>query len=340
MSQQPLTTSEPCVAQPSQNYCESSAANKTLVSCVIPCYRSELSVGQVVSEIELAFESRSAEYDYEIILVNDASPDGTLQVIERLAAGDAHVVAADLARNFGQQSAIMAGFSLVRGDIVVVLDDDMQCPPSEMFKLIDVLVNEKKDIVYASYGHREHAGWRNLGSRFNTWCNRKFCRVPNDLQVNNYYAVRRYVVDCALNYQNPYPYIEGLLMQAVRTYANVEITHNAREFGESGYNMHRLLTQWFNGVTLFSVYPLRIATALGFLISLVGLVFACFVVVQRILDPSITEGWSSLMAAQMFIGGLILFSLGIVGEYIGRIYLSLNHMPQYIIRNVRDSRGE
>ena len=142
---------------------------------------------------------------------------------------------------------------MVNGEIVVVLDDDMQCPPSEMFLLIDKLVEDNLDIVYASYGHREHSGWRTAGSRFNTWCSRRFSRVPEDLEINNYFAVRRYAVECAIRYDNPYPYIEGLLLQSVRTYANVKITHNEREVGKSGYNMRKLLSQWFNGVTLFSV---------------------------------------------------------------------------------------
>lgn len=309
------------------------------ISCVIPCYRSAKSIGTVVELLEATLQERASEYDYEIILVNDASPDDTLSVLVELAAGNPRIVVVDLARNFGQHPAIMAGFSKVTGDIVVVLDDDMQCPPQELFKLVDKLVDDRLDIVYAYYDHREHAGWRNLGSRFNTWCTRRFSRVPKDLQINNYYAVQRYVVDNALRYRNPYPYIDGLLMQGIRNYANVSISHHAREEGESGYNLRSLVSQLVDGVTLFSVLPLRIATAFGLVCALVGFVLAVVIIVQKLVDPSIMEGWSSMMAVMLFLGGLIMLLVGVVGEYVGRLYLSSNNMPQYIIRSVSDRRG-
>lgn len=311
---------------------------KRKISCVIPCYRSSHMIGEVVDLLEETIAQRKDEFDHEIILVNDASPDDTIGALRKIAEKNPNVVVVDLARNFGQHPALMAGFAEVSGDIVVVLDDDMQCPPQELFKLVDTLIEEDKDIVYAYYSHREHAGWRNLGSRFNTWCVHRFSRVPKDLQINNYYAVKRFVIDNALRYKNPYPYIDGLLMQSVRTYANVEITHHAREEGHSGYNMRSLVSQWTDGVTLFSIYPLRIATVTGFIFAIVGFIFAVVVIIEKIIDPTITEGWSSLMAALLFIGGIIVFVVGMVGEYVGRLYLSSNNMPQYVVRNVIDRR--
>lgn len=311
---------------------------KHKISCVIPCYKSAHMIGEVVDLIDETIATRSDDFDYEIVLVNDASPDNTIDVLKEIAARNSAVVVVDLARNFGQHPAIMAGFAQVTGDIIVVLDDDMQCPPQEMFKLIDPVINQDKDIVYALYPHREHAGWRNLGSRFNTWCTHRFSKVPRDLQINNYYAVKRFVVDNALRYQNPYPYIDGLLMQSIKTYANIEITHHAREEGSSGYNMRSLVSQWTDGITLFSIYPLRIATLIGFLFALVGFVLTVVVVIQRILDPTITEGWSSLMAVMLFVGGIITLVVGMVGEYVGRIYLSINNMPQYVVRDVISNR--
>lgn len=315
---------------------------KKRISCVIPCYRSAGTIGDVVGLLEETISSRASEYDHEIILVNDASPDdgATIAELRRLAAENEHVVVVNLARNFGQFPAIMAGFAQVSGDIVVVLDDDMQCPPQEMFHLVDKLVSDDLDIVYAYYPDREFAAWRNWGSAFNTWCVRHFAGVPKDLQINNYYAVKRYVVDEALRYENPYPYIDGLLVQSVGSYANVEVTHHAREKGRSGYTLRSLTAQWLDGVTLFSIVPLRVASALGFVFALVGFVACVVLVVQKILDPTITEGWTSLMAALLFLGGVITLAVGMLGEYVGRIYVSVNKKPQYVVRDVIDRRGE
>ena len=169
---------------------------------------------------------------------------------------------------------------------------------------------------------------------------RHFAGVPKDLQINNYYAVKRYVVDEALRYENPYPYIDGLLVQSVGSYANVEVTHHAREKGRSGYTLRSLTAQWLDGVTLFSIVPLRIASALGLVFALVGFVTCMVFIVQKILDPTITEGWTSLMAALLFMGGIITLAVGMLGEYVGRIYISVNKKPQYVVRDVIDRRDE
>lgn len=316
-------------------------SRKLKLSVVIPCYRSEHMIAEVVGLIKQTVDTRADEFDYEIILVNDSSPDDTLGTIVRLSDEDPeHVVALDLARNFGQFPALMAGFSRVSGDVVVVMDDDMQCPPQEMFKLVDGVVNDGKDIVYARYPHREHAHWRNLGSKFNTWCVHRFARVPKDLQINNYYAVKRYVIDNALRYRNPYPYIDGLLMQSVRTYANVDIHHHAREEGTSGYNLKKLVSQWTDGVMQYSIVPLRFATGFGGLCAIVGFIAAIVLIIRTLISPDPVEGWASLMVAILFFSGLIISVVGMVGEYVGRAYLSLNSMPQYIVRNSLDRRPE
>jgi undecaprenyl-phosphate 4-deoxy-4-formamido-L-arabinose transferase len=312
----------------------------TLISCVIPCYKSAQTISGVVEEINLTFEAHGGPYEHEIILVNDGSPDGgaTIARLRELAAADDRIVVVNLARNFGQHAALMAGLAQVHGDIVVCLDDDGQTPADEMFKLIDKVQQEHFDIAYAAYGHKQHAAWRNLGSRFNTWCNHRFMGIPKDLQDNSYFACKRYVVDNALNYTNPYPFVEGLLFQSVETYCNVPVNHRSREVGESGYTLHKLISLWLNGFTAFSVVPLRAASVLGFLFALFGFIFAIVVVVQKLTVPGIDDGWSSQMAALMFIGGLIMIILGLMGEYVGRIYISLNRIPQYVVRSTIDQR--
>ena len=311
----------------------------SLVSCVIPCYCSSATISAVIEEIERAAALRT-DYDLEIILVNDGSPDdgATARAIATLAEQTARIVAINLARNFGQHAAIMAGFAQVHGDIVVCLDDDGQTPADEMFKLVDK-VAEGYDIVYASYsGHKQHNIFRNMGSKFNYWCNHVLMGIPRDLEQTSYFACKRFVVDSALRYENPYPYIEGLLFQAVQSYCNVPVVHRAREVGASGYSLHKLVSLWANGFTAFSVVPLRIATIAGLLFAVVGFVLTVVLIVQRLLDPSTNEGWTSLMAGLLVIGGLIMLLLGVLGEYVGRIYLSLNKIPQYVVRDVHDRR--
>jgi glycosyltransferase involved in cell wall biosynthesis len=315
------------------------STRKQIISCVIPCYKSHDTVGEVVSELETALETRADEFTYEIILVNDGSPDEgqTAAKLRELAEDDEHLVVVNLARNFGQHRAIMAGFKYVAGDIVVVLDDDMQTPGDEVFKLVDKVI-EGYDIAYADYQLRHHAGWRNLGSKFNAWCSRKFMNIPKGLYIENYYAVTRMCVDNAIKYENPYPYVDGLLFESVDTWTTVPITHRAREVGKSGYTMHSLIGLWLNGFTAFSVKPLRFASLLGFFFSILGALGIIFVLIEKLLNPGDAEGWSSLMVALLFIGGLLMLMIGMIGEYVGRIYLSINKMPQYVIRWVDDKR--
>lgn len=317
------------------------ASEPILISVVIPCYKSSGTIADVVAEVESALEARADDYAYEMILVNDGSPDegATIAKLRELAADDPHIVVVNLARNFGQQSALMAGFHHIRGEIVVVMDDDMQTPGDEICKLIDPVVNEDYDIAYADYAKRHHAGYRNLGSKFNEWCSHRFMGVPEGLYTENYFAVKRLCIDNALRYDNPYPYLDGLLFESIGSWTTVPITHRAREVGESGYTLKSLIGLWLDGFTAFSVKPLRAATIVGLLFAIFGAIGIVALILQHFLDPTMTEGWGSLMATVLFIGGLLMLMMGMLGEYVGRIYLSINNMPQYVIREVIDRRG-
>lgn len=304
-----------------------------LLSFVIPCYRSAHTIASVVGELEETLKTRADEYRHEIILVNDGSPDNTAEAIRELCREYPSIVFVDLSRNFGQHSAIMAGFHQVRGDIVICLDDDGQTPASECFKLIDK-VEEGYDIVFAEYPKRRQSWFRNLGSRFNAACNHFFFGQPKSLSVNSYYACRRFVVDSALRYPNPFPYVTGLLFQSVSRYANVPVEHRAREEGESGYNLKKLVSLWLNGVTAFSIKPLRFASYAGWLTAVIGIVFALVTVIRKLLNPNMQAGWASTIAVMLFLGGAIIALIGVLGEYIGRIYLSINRYPQFVVRSV------
>lgn len=305
---------------------------KPLLSFVIPCYRSEHTIGTVVRELTDALKTRP-DYDHEIILVNDGSPDDTAGALRDLAREVPSVVFVDLSRNFGQHSALMAGFHQVRGDIIVCLDDDGQTPAGECFKLIDK-VAEGYDIVFADYGTVKQSGFRRLGSRFNAACNHFFFNQPRQLHANSYFACRRFVIDSALQYPNPFPYVTGLLFQSVSRYCNVHINHRERLEGQSGYSLKKLISLWANGVTAFSIKPLRLASYLGWVAAVFGFIFALVTVIRKLMNPEMPAGWASTVALIMFMGGLIIALIGIVGEYIGRIYLSINRYPQFVVRSV------
>lgn len=311
---------------------------KTLLSFVIPCYRSAKTIGAVVKELTETVATRADEYDHEIILVNDGSPDNVAQVIRDLCRQDPSIVFVDLSRNFGQHSALMAGFAQVRGDIVICLDDDGQTPANECFKLIDK-VAEGYDLVFAQYPTRKQSWFRNLGSRFNTFCNHFFYNQPRELTANSYYACQRFVVDSALKYPNPFPYVTGLLFQSVSRYCNVPIHHRSRMEGESGYNLKKLISLWVNGVTAFSIKPLRLASYVGWLIAAAGFLFALVTILRKIFNPAMQAGWASTISLMLVLGGIIITLMGIIGEYIGRIYLSINRYPQYVVRSVTRSEA-
>lgn len=308
------------------------------ISFVIPCYRSEKTLEHVVTEIRDKMKTL-ADYSYEVILVNDCSPDGTLAVIRRLCEADDAVRGISFARNFGQHSALMAGLRQSTGDYVVCLDDDGQTPANEVDKLLAKL-DEGFDAVYAQYQHKQHSFFRNLGSKVNELMTRMMLDKPKELYVSSYFAVRRFVVQDMIRYENSFPYVIGLVLRATKNITNVTVQHREREEGRSGYTLKKLLGLWFNGFTAFSVKPLRIATTLGVISASMGFMYGIYTIVKRFINPSVPMGFSALMAALVFFGGMIMIMLGLIGEYIGRIYISMNNSPQYVIREWMNCDGD
>ena len=300
------------------------------LSFVIPCYCSEKSVGNVIDEV-IETVTNDGRYDYEIICINDFSKDNTLEVLKGLAEGNKKIKVINLSRNFGQHSALMAGFNHVSGDIVVCLDDDGQNPPSEMFKLIDKL-EEGYDLVSAKYKEKKRSLIRRLGTKVSFWMSSYFIGKPKDIDLNSYYVFRKYVVDEIIKYKNAYPFVHGLILRITRNMANVEIEHKAREHGKSGYSLKKLFSLWMNGFTAFSEKPLRIASVLGCLFSAGGFLYGVFTIINKILHPEVPMGYSSIMTAVLIISGITMLFLGLLGEYIGRIYISINNAPQFAIK--------
>ena len=306
-------------------------SNEHLVSCVIPCYHSEETLPQVVAEIRETF-AKHPDYDYEIVLVNDNPPDETWRVIEQLTREDPRIHGICFSRNFGQHSALMAGYRQVRGGIVVSLDDDGQNPPREMFRLIDAL-DADHDLVYADYKTKHHTRFRNLGSRLTnnmfTWMLGK----PKELYLASYYAARRFVIDEMVRCESPFPFVDGLALRSTSRYLNVPVDHLDRAAGKSGYTILGLFRLWTNAFTSFSVKPLRIATYTGCVSSVSGVLLGIVLIIRKlILKDGVDEGWTSLMAMMLILSGILMMMLGLVGEYVGRIFITMNRSPQYVIK--------
>lgn len=300
------------------------------ISFVIPCYRSEKTLPNVIQEIEDTM-SKLAEYSFEILLVNDASPDNVWQYIENAARVDEHIIGVNLAKNFGQHAALMAGYHYASGDIVVSLDDDGQTPANEVALLIDK-INEGYDVVYASYKRNMENAFRRFGSKVNSKMAEFMIGKPKGIKIQSFFAAKRFVIDEIVKYENAYPYIFGLVFRTTRNVANVEVNHRSRTVGTSGYTFAKLVGLWMNGFTAFSVKPLRIATLMGMLSSAVGFIMGIYFIIRKLVVPEIPLGYSSIISAIMLFGGLNLLMLGLVGEYIGRIYICINRSPQFVVK--------
>ncbi|MBQ7920299.1 MAG: glycosyltransferase family 2 protein [Lachnospiraceae bacterium] len=301
-----------------------------MVSFIIPCYRSEKTLPGVVAEIDAAME-KLGKYTYEIILINDCSPDGTFETIKSLCAEKPYVKGISFAKNFGQHAGLMAGLRQSKGDYVVCLDDDGQTPADEVNKLLEKL-EEGYDAVYAKYEHKQHSSFRNLGSKVNEIMLRVMLGKPSWLYISSYFATKRFVVEDMIRYENSYPYVIGLVLRATKNITNVVVNHREREVGESGYTMKKLLSLWFNGFTAFSVLPLRLATCIGAGSAGIGFIYGIYTIIKRLINPDVPMGFSAMMSALVFFGGMIMIMLGLIGEYIGRIYISMNNSPQYVVR--------
>lgn len=306
---------------------------RKLVSIVIPCYRSADMIGGVVADINREMGKLQEKYRWEIILVNDCSPDNTFDVIRELCREYTNICGINLARNFGQHAALMAGFHQVKGDILVCMDDDGQTPAFAIKDLLQGL-EEGSDVVYAKYEHKHHNAFRNFGSRVNDLMLKFMLGKPADLYVSSFFAARRFIVDEVLRYQNAYPYVIGLVLRATRNIKNVTVEHQDRKAGESGYTLSKLLGLWFNGFTAFSEKPLRVATMIGTGCAFLGFLYGLYTIIKKLVNPMVPIGFSSLMSAIMFIGGMLMLMVGLVGEYIGRMYICMNNAPQYVVREI------
>lgn len=305
------------------------------ISFIIPCYSSENTIADVVQEIIDTVKERP-DYDYEIILVNDHSPDNVWSKILYLSNQNERIKGISFTRNFGQHSALMAGYRMATGEILISLDDDGQTPANEFYHLIDKL-DEGYDVVYASYANKCHSKFRNWGSQINNYMCEKLLGKPKNLVITSYFGMKSFIATEICKYENPYTYIIGLVLRTTNNISTVPVTHRKRKIGQSGYSFSKLLGLWMNGFTAFSVLPLRIASFTGIIFAFLGFLYVIYIIINKIYNPNVPIGWSSTGAIILIVGGIILCVLGMLGEYLGRVYISLNKSPQYVINETTET---
>jgi len=302
--------------------------NNIFLSIVIPVYNSEKTIEIVLKKIE---ETLLRKINYEVILVNDGSKDNSYKICRKISKENDSVKFINLSKNFGQHSAILAGLHFVKGDYIVFMDDDLQTPPQEVWKLINEM-KEGYDVVYANYKNKQHNKFKTFGSKINDIMANILFKKSKNINITSYFIIKRYLVNEIINYTGPYPYLGGLVFRSTDNISTVDIIHYRREYGKSNYSFMSLLKLWFNGFTNFSVKPLRISFFLGLICSLTGFIFSIFLVIRKIIDPQVVLGWTSMIVAILLFSGIQLILVGIVGEYVGRIFLSQNKQPQYVIK--------
>ena len=300
------------------------------ISVVIPVYNSE----QIIEELNFRLIKVLDDFSerYEIIFVNDHSPDNVWEKLTELANQYSNIIAVKLRKNVGYDNAIMAGLSFVRYPIVVIMDDDLQHAPEDIIKLYEQC-QKGFDICFANFEVKKQRLWKNIGS----WINGKIAEVSIDkskhLYLSPFKIMRKEIVTAICAYDGPFPYIDGLIMTVTNNFTQVAVKHHQRFSGESTYSLQKSLTVWGKHITGFSILPLRIASIVGVFAAFSGLCLGLYYIAYYFLYGTVL-GWTTLTCLVLFIGGLILISLGVIGEYVGRIYLKLNNRPQYVIKDI------
>jgi glycosyltransferase involved in cell wall biosynthesis len=304
---------------------------------VIPLYNSTATIASLVHDIE----ALTIDGGHEIILVNDGSADTTTEVCRGLVR-DAKIpiTLVEHARNFGEHNAVLTGWRHARGAYIVNLDDDGQNPPGEAVRLWQHAKDKGLDIVYGHYEVKQHSLWRNAGSWFTNRMTDWALDKPPGFYLSSFRCVSAFVTNQVVGYSGPYPYVDGLLLQVTQRIGSITVRHDQRRAGRSGYTLRRLIRLWLSAWLNFSLLPLRAATAVGVVTALVGLLAFVFVVWLWLLERGPAYGWGWVMATVLVFSGTQLVMLGLIGEYLGRMFLAVNQRPQSVVREVVSSRVE
>jgi undecaprenyl-phosphate 4-deoxy-4-formamido-L-arabinose transferase len=307
-----------------------------MISIVIPVYNGARSIGPLVDRLIDVLNTHTLQ----IVLVDDGSPDDSDVVCRSIYHRYPETITyVKLARNFGEHNAVMAGLRHARGDYVVIMDDDFQNPPEEVTRLVDFACTHGYDVVYTYYTRKQHHWFRNLGSRLNDRVANFMLNKPPDLYLSSFKCLNRFTVREILAYQGPFPYLDGLVLRCTRNIGRIEVRHEPRREGHSNYTFRKLVRLWLNMFVNFSVMPLRVSTLMGLLFSSFGFLLGLGVLIEKLMHPATPVGWASVIVVVVLFSGVQLIMLGLLGEYLGRLFLTDNQTPQYVVREVFDSKN-
>ena len=305
------------------------------LSFVIPLYRSSATIAAVVRDIE----ALPIDGGHEIVLVHDGSDQATSDVCRQLvASGKVPITLIEHARNYGEHNAVLTGWRHARGAHIVNLDDDGQNPPAEAMRLWQEAQRTGLDVVFGWYAEKQHSLFRNLGSKFTNRMTDWALDKPQGFYLSSFRCVTKFVADQVVGYAGPYPYIDGLLLQVTQRIGSIEVRHEPRRAGESTYTLRRLVRLWLSAWINFSVLPLRVATVLGLILAFGGVIALVVLAVAWFRNVGPPQGFGWLMAALVVFSGTQLVLLGLIGEYIGRMFLTVNQRPQSVVREIVTNR--
>jgi len=308
-----------------------------VLTFVIPLYNSADTIASVVHDIE----QLAVAGGHEIVLVNDGSADATSQVCRQLVrTARIPITYVEHARNFGEHNAVLTGWRHARGAYIVNLDDDGQNPPAEGARLWQHASREGLDVVFGHYEVKRHSAWRNAGSWFTNRMTDWALDKPPGFYLSSFRCVSSFVTRQVVDYAGPYPYVDGLLLQVTQRIGSITVRHDERRAGASGYTMRRLFRLWLSAWLNFSLLPLRAATAVGVVTAAAGLLAFIVVVWLWMVQRGPAYGWGWVMAAVLVFSGTQLVMLGLIGEYLGRMFLTVNQRPQSVVREVVHSQAE
>lgn len=309
------------------------------VSIVIGLYNSEKTIRDVLDEIASVFSGQD-EYGYEIVLVDDYSPDGVYELVKQIAEEDDRIKVLHLSKNVGQTNAVMEGYRYAGGDYIVEMDDDMQMPAEAVIHMIQKLERGNYDVVFARYPEQKESAFRRFGSRINNKMTEIMLGKPRDIRVNSFFVMRRFVAREVVRYANNFPYLYGIIFAITKNVANFDVIHRERTNGKSNYTFGKLFGLWLNGFLNFSIQPLRFAIRLGASITIVSFIVAVILVFQRLFGDTQAIGWTSTIVVIIFFSGIQLLGIGLLGEYIGRLYLTASRLPRATVREMVNCERE
>ncbi len=297
-------------------------------SVVIPVYRGADTISELVTQLVQTLESCAA--DFEILFVNDGSPDNSWEVITRLTRQYPQVRGINLLRNYGQHNALLCGIRQTRMEVIVTLDDDLQNPPREIPRLLEKLA-EGYDVVYGTPSQEQHGLWRDLASQVTKLALQSTMGVDTARQVSAFRAFRSVVRQGFADFHSPSVSIDVLLTWGAARFAAVPVAHQPRHAGRSNYSFRKLVRHAMNMVTGFSILPLQLASLMGFVFALFGLLVLIYVVGRYVIQGGSVPGFPFLASTIAIFSGVQLFALGIIGEYLARMHFRLQDRPPYVI---------